>query len=119
MRKCMNLAPMPNDAINWLFAGGGLIAIGAGIKWLYDKFFERLDKREAAIEQKEEAHVSALKERVTVLEALVSNQGEELRRLTLGLGILIAKEQKNEPDSIELKQVMNIIATGNTLGVKE
>ena len=110
---------MPNDAINWLFAGGGLIAIGAGFKWLYDKFFERLDKREAAIEQKEEAHVSALKERVTVLEALVSNQGEELRRLTLALGILIAKEQKNEPDSIELKQVMNIIATGNTLGVKE
>ena len=108
-----------NATFEWLLGGGGLLALGAGIKWLYDKFFERLDKREAAIEEKEEAHVSALKERVTVLEALVSNQGEELRRLTLALGILIAKEQKNEPDSIELKQVTSVIATGNTLGVKE
>ena len=107
---------MTTEATNWLFAGGGLLALGAGFKWLYDAFFSRLDKREAEIERKEEEHVTALKERVTALEALVTNQGEELRRLTLGLGILIAKEQKNEPESIELQQVMNIIATGNALG---
>lgn len=106
---------MPNDVINWLFAGGGLIAIGAGIKWLWDSIFAQIDKREAAIEEKEEAHVSALKERVTALEALVGNQTEELRRLTLALSIFIAKEQKNEPDSVELKQVMNIMATGNAV----
>ncbi len=107
---------MTSDATNWLFAGGGLLAIGAGLKWLWDAIFSRLDKREAEIERKEEEHVTALKERVSVLEALVTNQGEELRRLSLGLGILIAKERRNEPESIELQQVMNIIATGNALG---
>ena len=106
---------MTTEATNWLFAGGGLLALGAGFKWLYDSFFGRLDKREAEIERKEEDHVTELKERVTALEALVTNQGEELRRLTLGLGILIAKEQRQEPDSIELHQVMNIIATGDPL----
>jgi len=106
---------MTSDATNWLFAGGGLLAIGAGLKWLWDAIFSRLDKREAEIERKEEEHVTALKERVSVLEALVTNQGEELRRLSLGLDILIAKERRNEPESIELQQVMNIIATGDPL----
>lgn len=107
---------MTSDATNWLFAGGGLLAIGAGLKWLWDAIFSRLDKREAEIERKEEEHVTSLKERVSALEALVANQGEELRRLSLGLDILIAKERRNEPESIELQQVMNIIATGNALG---
>lgn len=107
---------MTSDATNWLFAGGGLLAIGAGLKWLWDAIFSRLDKREAEIERKEEEHVTALKDRVSALEALVANQGEELRRLSLGLDILIAKERRNEPESIELQQVMNIIATGNALG---
>lgn len=107
---------MTDATTNWLFAGGGLLAIGAGLKWLWDAIFSRLDKREAEIERKEEEHVTSLKERVTALEALVTNQGEELRRLSLGLDILIAKERRNEPESIELQQVMNIIATGNALG---
>ena len=106
---------MTAEATNWLFAGGGLLALGAGFKWLYDSFFGRLDKREAKIEREEEEHVAALKERVTALEALVTSQGEELRRLSLGLDILIAKERRNEPESIELQQVMNIIATGDPL----
>ncbi len=107
---------MTSDATNWLFAGGGLLAIGAGLKWLWDAIFSRLDKREAEVERREEEHVTALKERVSVLEELVTRQGEELRRLSLGLDILIAKERRNEPESIELQQVMNIIATGNALG---
>ena len=107
---------MTTEANDWLFAGGGLLALGAGMKWLWDAIFSRLDKREAELERKEEEHVTALKERVSALEALVTNQGEELRRLSLGLGILIAKEQRNEPESVELQQVMNIIATGNALG---
>ena len=106
---------MTDQASDWLFAGGGLLALGAGMKWLWDAIFSRLDKREAEIERKEEAHVTALKERVSVLEGLVTRQGEELRRLSLGLDILIAKEQRNEPESVELQQVMNIIATGDPL----
>ncbi len=106
---------MTDATTNWLFAGGGLLAIGAGLKWLWDAIFSRLDKREAEVERKEEEHVTALKERVSALEALVANQGEELRRLSLGLDILIAKEQRNEPESVELQQVMNIIATGDPL----
>lgn len=104
---------MTSATLDWLFAGGGLIAIGAGMKWLWDAIFSRLDKREAEIEHKEEEHVTALKERVTVLEALVEKQGEDIRRLTLALGVLTAKEQRQEPDSIELKQVATIMATGN------
>lgn len=103
---------MTNATLDWLFAGGGLIVLGGGIKWAYDALFARLDKREAAIEEKEEAHVTALKERVSVLEALVTRQGEDIRRLTLALGVLTAKEQRQEPDSIELKQVSSIMSTG-------
>ena len=106
---------MTAEATNWLFAGGGLLALGAGFKWLYDSFFGRLDKREAEIERKEDELVTALKERVTALEALVTSQGEDIRRLTMALGVLTAKEQRQEPDSIELHQVMNIIATGDPL----
>ena len=53
--------------------------------------------------------------RVTALEALVTSQRPDIRRLTMALGVLTAKEQRQEPDSIELHQVMNIIATGDPL----
>ena len=110
---------MNPQLLEWLFVGGGVLAIGGGIRWLWDAFFSRLDKREKAIEAreneleaKEAERVKALTERVTILEGALEKQGEELRRVHLALGVLIAKEMRLDPDSEELKQVTRILING-------
>jgi hypothetical protein len=110
---------MNPQLMEWLFVGGGVLAIGGGIKWLWDAFFSRLDKREKDIEtreheleQKEAKRVQVLSERVATLEKIVESQGEELRRVHLALGILVAKEARREPGSEELKQVTQVLING-------
>lgn len=110
---------MSQQLIQWLFGAGGLLAIGGGVRWLWASFFARLDKREKSLEAreheleiKEAERVRVLSERVTVLEGALEKQGEELRRVHLALGVLIAKEMRLAPDSEELKQVTRILING-------
>lgn len=110
---------MTNQAIEWLFAGGGALAIGMGLRWLWAAFFGRLDKREADIkaredelEAREAERVRVLNERVAILESNLAKLSEDHRRVNMALTILIAKELRLDPDSAELKQVTRILADG-------
>lgn len=103
----------------WATTGGGILAVGAGLKWLWgqitarmDKRTAELDRREEELEEREEQRVRELSERVEGLESTVARQGEELHRLYAALNILVAKEERTDPGSVELRRVREILING-------
>lgn len=92
---------------------GGIVAVlgavGAAIKWLWDRSTESRATREARIDAKEDEYVARLEKRLGVLEARVTHQDEELRKHAMALGILIAKVGRDDPDAPELATVARIL----------
>tara|TARA_R110000868_G_scaffold100109_1_gene275275 strand:+ start:24543 stop:24938 length:396 start_codon:yes stop_codon:yes gene_type:complete len=107
----------PRTALEWLF-GGGLIAAGGGIKWLWDQWTKRADKRQAEldareheIEEREAASVKKMEERLDALESKVSAQGVELEAHRIAIHIMVAKVARDDPQAPELKQVAEILGS--------
>ncbi len=107
----------PRTALEWLF-GGGLIATGGGIKWLWDQWTKRADKRQAEldareheIEEREAASVKKMEERLDALESKVSAQGVELEAHRIAIHIMVAKVARDDPQAPELKQVAEILGS--------
>lgn len=101
--------------MEWLF-GGGLIAAGGGIKWLWDQWTKRADKRQAEldarehdIEEREAASVKKMEERLGALESKVSAQGVELEAHRISIHILVAKIARDDPHAPELLQVAELL----------
>ena len=89
----------------WLLGGGGLVACGAGLKWLLEwwgKRDERRQERLSRANREESEKVQTLNVRLDLLE-------EKMSRLTIAVNILIAKEFRQEPNSPELQQVRAIL----------
>lgn len=105
----------PRTALEWLF-GGGLIAAGGGIKWLWDQWIKRADKRQAELDareheldEKEAASVKKMEERIGALENTVAAYGKELEAHRIAIHILVAKVARDDPKAPELKQVAEIL----------
>ena len=102
--------------LGWLFGGGGLVAIGAGLKWLWDKVINHRASREAKIEAREHEYVKKLEERLDDLEALVgkqgkalTEQGEELGRHRVAIMLLVNNTRAKNPKDPVLQQVRDIL----------
>lgn len=102
----------------WLFAGGGMLALGGGVKWLWDALWGRADKRdkaldarEAKLDLEEAAAVQDLKLRLTAIEGQVAAQGKELEARRIAIHVLVAKVARDDPTAPELKQVADILGS--------
>lgn len=92
----------------WLF-GGGLVSIGGGAVWLWGQVKQFRKSRAARLEEREEKYVAKLEARLDALEEAVEQQGKELENHRWALSILIAKEERTDPNSVELRQVQKIL----------
>lgn len=104
--------------LQWALGGGGLIAIGGGVKWLWDALWGRadrrsaaLDAREAKLDAEEAAAVQDLKERLTSIEGTVAAQGKELEAHKIALHILLVKVTRDDPTAPELKMVADLLGS--------
>ncbi|KMS58767.1 hypothetical protein [Sphingobium cupriresistens] len=98
------MADEPTTA-QWLLGGGGLVACGAGLKWLvewWSKRDERRQAREDRLRTQESQQVQGLNVRIDQLE-------DKLTKLTVAVNILVAKEFRSDPHSPELLQVQAIL----------
>lgn len=98
------MADDPSTA-QWLLGSGGLLACGAGLKWLLEWWGKRDERRQDRLSRasKEESEkVQTLNVRLDLLE-------DKMSRLTIAVNILIAKEFRQEPSSPELQQVRAIL----------
>lgn len=98
------MADEPTTA-QWLLGGGGLVACGAGLKWLLEWWSKRDERRQERDERRngeESKKVQELNVRMDLLE-------DKIGRLTIAVNILIAKEFRQEPNSPELQQVRAIL----------
>lgn len=102
----------------WLLGGGGLLVLGGGIKWLWDRIFGRLDKRQADLDAKEAAIVRKMEERLKALEQRVEEQGVELEAHRISIHILVAKVRRDDPDAPELMQVGEILGAAFPLHLR-
>lgn len=91
----------------WLASGGA----GGGLVWLWTQFKQYRKSRAARLEEREEKYVAKLEARLDALEKTVDHQGEELEKHRIALGILIAKEERIDPGSAELRMVRAILGT--------
>jgi hypothetical protein len=73
--------PQPaHELLGWLLGGGGLLAIGSGLKWLWDKATGLKNSRETKLEKREAEYVAKLEERLDELEQRIEDQGKEIKR---------------------------------------
>lgn len=115
--------PMPSDqtmittAIGWALGGGGLVALGGGIKWLFDTIVNRRATREEKIEERESGYVKKLEERLAVVEHTVAQQAAELERHRIALALMVADVARHRPNATVLRQVQEILGTAFPLVV--
>lgn len=94
----------------WLLGGGGLIALGSGLKWLWDKVAEARASRERKIEKREAAYVTKLEERLSKIE-------KQLDENSLAIALLVADIARREPGAAVLRQVQKILGASFPLQV--
>ena len=98
------------DAATFLW-GGGLISIGAGGRWLIEKWTKWRASREARLEAREDEYVKKLEARLAAVEGVVTAQGKELESHRVAIAILIAKVAREDPSAPELMQVRDILGS--------
>lgn len=104
------MADAPPSFATWLWTGG-VVAIGAGLKWTWDKLTTLRATREAKLSAREEEYVAKMEARLAAAEKRLDDQEAELERHRIALAILVAKEARTNPGSAELLQVQSILGT--------
>ncbi|MDX3908432.1 MAG: hypothetical protein QHC67_01240 [Sphingobium sp.] len=112
------MAEQPTSTLQWLLGGGGLVAIGGGVSWLWTQLTgwnssrkAELDAREAKLNEEEAAAVKDLKERLGKVEDTVMAQGKALEAHRIAIHVLVAKVARDDPRAPELKQVADILGS--------
>jgi hypothetical protein len=88
----------------WLLGGGGLLSIGAGLKWLWDKVAHARAARERKIEQREGEYVAKLEARLSKVE-------KELDEYRWAITLLVADVARREPGAAVLREVQRILGS--------
>ena len=104
--------------VEWALGGGGLIALGGGLRWAWDSLFKHSAERELKIEKREDHYVAQLEERLDALETtmrdqsrVITEQGKELERHRVAISLLIHDVDFHRPGATVLKQVQDILGS--------
>jgi len=105
-----------NTLIAWLLGGGGLVAAGSGLKWLWDKVIRHRAEREAKIDAREDEYVTKMEARLAKVEQTMGQQATqiheqsvELERHRLALALLVNDVAAHRPSALVLHQVRAIL----------
>lgn len=96
-------------AVSWLFGGGGLVAIGYGLRWLWEKITGLRETREAKLAKREAELEKRVNDRLGHLETEIAGLKDEQEKSRVVIGILVAKVARDDPEAPELKQVERIL----------
>lgn len=105
-----------NSAIGWALGGGGLVALGGGVKWFWTKITTSRASREAKLDAREAEYVSKIEGRLKAVELLVDqqtkiieSQGKELERHRLAIALLVNDVAHHRPGATVLEQAKAIL----------
>lgn len=109
---------MLETAIGWALGGGGLVALGGGIKWLWDKIANARASREARIEERETDYVTKIEARLSMLEKKIEHQDvkiehqeRELANHRSAIALLVAEVARTNPSAAVLHQVGQLLGS--------
>lgn len=97
------------NPIAWLLGGGGLVALGGGVKWLWDKISNARATRERKIEAREDGYVKKIEARLAQVESMLTAQAREIERHRLSIALLVAEVARTHPTAPVLAQVERIL----------
>ena len=102
----------PSSMIEWIFAApllGISAALGASIKWIWDRVMKARATREAKIEAREHEYVKKLEARIEELEKNDHQRARENRALWVAFEIVASEVRRDDPDNPELKRAELIL----------
>ena len=108
---------MTDETPSWLLGGGGLVVLGGGFKWLWDKLASARTSRERKIENREHEYVAKMEARIALIEQKLTDQGAELTNHRIALTLLIAEVERIDPGAVVLRQVKKILGASFPLQV--
>lgn len=111
---------------NPFLAGATLVALmglfGGAVRWVWSVAFKRLDKRQAAMDAREQAFNLAIDSRleemrgtITRLSARVDNLGELVGKQRTAIHLLGSEVHRANPDSPALEQVNTLLGDESPL----